>query len=850
RIFFKKYLIIFIFRQYLIAQHVHSCLELEKSLKSGQNSTSYIQYAYELWNSIVFLSNTIMNKARDRLINLSDVQSSTAITDSICCLYILQNTDLKTLFQDYISTRTNSICQILDSDKFEPNINLRDRIVKCLDFLVSTVNSFYSVFSANNEDQSFDGIINDSTFILEALKDDGVVINKIPAYLKQIYFEKKQNIQKFDLDYLKTNCGQWLDNCVQELRTKLQKVFKYVSNLKSLVLIRDSVLDFETNLLNKQHLSETNSGPNWDSLCQLLFDKNISIWNDLISSFYYDQSKLIIDSSFQSTHDNLIYNLQQCLNDEKLSAESDINSLLWSSEESENVAKSRAQIDFFSSHSLKLQRNGKNLNERLIYSSTPIIKKLCSSLEEDVNKILSDIEISTSGSYVMSTESNVTILTNDFKRFNEYLQDNLDHFSDNVLSSLVKLIDELSESKSEQHIKKILLVCRLAHALPHNCPHLKICFNNLNQQLIQQRQQIMISSRQNVETSTSALLSALNKRKQALLENKVTKDENWTKLLGKLNEVLKKGLGIWIDNLCSSLKDNLWKRLSQNENVLLVNDLVTWDEIEIEDEVCLNQPEENSSVTRIQSSESKSKLSVPLVCSSVIQNLLHSLSQQIAKDLPYTMIDANLILKDLILNVINFVLEVYNNLLTLSQTVDKKRIKITQNQSLQMLFDIKFLHTLFDLKPSNYLNSTNESADRVETFNKIQQDFKEICSRVESLIDPFDYDICVPFLQSNISKAISRYAFLFGILNTNERHLRTMSNLQSKVSSSNEKYNLIVLSSNQHRFELLPIASQQAQQAQAKSKTIAKLKNQPGESKPTIAKQENVSNSLFGIKWF
>lgn len=199
--------------------------------------------------------------------------------------------------------------------------------------------------------------------------------------------------------------------------------------------------------------------------------------------------------------------------------------MLWSSEESESVAKSRAQIDFFSSHSLKLQRNGKNLNERLIYSSTPIIKKLCSSLEEDVNKILSDIEISTSGSYVMSTESNVTILTNDFKRFNEYLQDNLDHFSDNVLSSLVKLIDELSESKSEQHIKKILLVCRLAHALPHNCPHLKICFNNLNQQLIQQRQQIMISSRQNVETSTSALLSALNKRKQALLENKVRSEK-------------------------------------------------------------------------------------------------------------------------------------------------------------------------------------------------------------------------------------------------------------------------------------------------------------------------------------
>lgn len=181
------------------------------------------------------------------------------------------------------------------------------------------------------------------------------------------------------------------------------------------------------------------------------------------------------------------------------------------------------------------------------------------ALEDDVNKILNDIEISTSGSHAMSTEATVAILTNDFKRFNEYLQDNLDQFTENLFESLLKMINEINESESEKRIKKILFICRLAHALPHNCSHLKICFNNLNQQLIQQRQQILLSSKQNAESSTSALLSALNKRKQALLENKVnflinyfidtignffkvTKDENWTKLLKKLYEIQQKGL--------------------------------------------------------------------------------------------------------------------------------------------------------------------------------------------------------------------------------------------------------------------------------------------------------------------
>lgn len=193
-----------------------------------------------------------------------------------------------------------------------------------------------------------------------------------------------------------------------------------------------------------------------------------------------------------------------------------------------------------------------------------------------------------------------------------------------------------------------------------------------------------------------------------------------------------------------------------------------WDEIEIEDEVNLNQPEDSSSETKVQNQESKSKLSVPLVCSSLIQNLLHSLIQQVTKDLPYTMIDANLVLKDLILSVFGFVLEVYRNLLTLNQSTDKKHIKITQNQSLQILFDIKFLHSLFDMKSANYLNSPNDSNDRAELFNRIQQDFNDVCSGFESLIDPFDYDICVPFLQSNISKATSRYAVIFFLIKNNE----------------------------------------------------------------------------------
>jgi hypothetical protein len=118
---------------------------------------------------------------------------------------------------------------------------------------------------------------------------------------------------------------------------------------------------------------------------------------------------------------------------------------------------------------------------------------------------------------------------------------------------------------------------------------------------------------------------------------------------------------------------------------------------------------------------------------------------------------------------------------------------------MQMLFDLKFLYILFDLK----VNLINKQ--------QIQDDYKNVCSQLESFIDPFDYDICLPFIQSNINKSIARTSTLYGILNLNERLFRSSTN-NTNITTANDKYNLLVLSTNQHRFELLPLANQQAQQ--------------------------------------
>jgi hypothetical protein len=204
----------------------------------------------------------------------------------------------------------------------------------------------------------------------------------------------------------------------------------------------------------------------------------------------------------------------------------------------------------------------------------------------------------------------------------------------------------------------------------------------------------------------------------------------------------------------------------------------------------------------------------------------------------------------LVLSIFDLILNAYKVLLEKQDAVSENssnRIKLTQNQSLQLLFDLKFLFSLFDLKSINFVSSSNEDTNLSKLFTKVFDEYKNVCSELESIIDPFDYDISSPFIQSNITKSISRsvvnfilfllpyhnllsYLFLvyyekalYGIISVNDKQLKNTAATNS--TSANEKFNLLVLSNNQQRFELLPLASQQSQDQQAKLQQM-QYKNQ------------------------
>lgn len=181
-------------------------------------------------------------------------------------------------------------------------------------------------------------------------------------------------------------------------------------------------------------------------------------------------------------------------------------------------------IDFIANQSNKTFETKNALGQHTI---TPVIQKLCKQLDENMLRLLNDIEFTTN----LSLNNNsipvnqiAEIINEDFKCFNEYLQANLQIFSDNLYKSLTYLINNLkSDENNDLNIKKILLICRFASALSNFCPNLKMCFSNLNQQYMAQRQ---------LNSKTGSLNDLFSPQLNNLLKKKILSDQ---KVLIKLN---------------------------------------------------------------------------------------------------------------------------------------------------------------------------------------------------------------------------------------------------------------------------------------------------------------------------
>ena len=226
------------------------------------------------------------------------------------------------------------------------------------------------------------------------------------------------------------------------------------------------------------------------------------------------------------------------------SPDTDINSYLWSLDQINSITTGessigdtnkqisrKSEIDFFSNQLNKFSKSQSSKNTTTKHHSiTPSIQNLCKNLDDDLSKLLNDIEFSTS-----TDSSGVKIssekLNDDLKNFNEYFQSNLELFCDNLCKSIRDLVENLrgNSIKSNCDMQKILLLCRFAHALPNNSFYIKTCFSNFSNQQIKSKQPLPENSP----------LTNILKKKQMLNEQKVCLTVIFHVIFLKLFQILK-----------------------------------------------------------------------------------------------------------------------------------------------------------------------------------------------------------------------------------------------------------------------------------------------------------------------
>lgn len=139
----------------------------------------------------------------------------------------------------------------------------------------------------------------------------------------------------------------------------------------------------------------------------------------------------------------------------------------------------------------------------------------------------------------------------------------------------------------------------------------------------------------------------------------------------------------------------------------------------------------------------------------------------------------------------DLVLHQYQNLIHTAQDKDCP-FPLTQNRSLQLLFDLRYLTATLGTRLEDGRGFRSHQDPRVQ----------QVCDSLESYIDPFDLDVFMPPFNSNLNRLSQRSSVLLGLLTGTEKQFVSRGN----NVGSQEPYNILPLASTQIRFGLLPLS--------------------------------------------
>ncbi|OPL21106.1 hypothetical protein AM593_10524, partial [Mytilus galloprovincialis] len=262
---------------------------------------------------------------------------------------------------------------------------------------------------------------------------------------------------------------------------------------------------------------------------------------------------------------------------------------------------------------------------------------------------------------------------------------------------------------------------------------------------------------------------------------------------------------IWVDHLSDVVLKEFRGGLVTDQNCHIVTNCTRWDEVDIQEET-----EDGKKI--------KSKISVPMQPSWYVQGLVFTLCQEINR------VGGHAVTRSILQKLVNKVSdEMKDNYLEIIHNSKNPKTKgyvpLPQQRALQLLFDVRFVLSIFPRKEDSKENKL------------YQQRMHQIIEGLEEKIDPFDLDVFTPYIQSHLLKQAQRSAgpaegllpvweflaalkthwwpsavVLYGLVTNIDR--LSMYGGGRTTSSQQEQHNVLPLTVCQNRFTLLPLSTQ------------------------------------------
>ncbi|XP_073244201.1 conserved oligomeric Golgi complex subunit 1-like isoform X2 [Porites lutea] len=796
---------------YLFSHHIVSILHIDTGDSSAPKLLSSFPILPKQWSAISHFKDSILQGSRALLKDAT--QTDEMLAESLCSILLLEESSPRQVFTEFFLARKTALQEIFHPCQHATSI--KSQVCEVVRVIRNSLYQIHSLFYCDNEDEETElkdnpalvfktlayvikreASANSDEEVLEALFGPDFDLVTSARFLPKTVLGYRPHLRAFPSVISKQNihhnCAEWLSMCKKDVTTGVNSLLKYIGTLKGLASIRDAVWDLLKEA--EKAVGSDDQDLDWSTLCNRVLGRDVSIWAEFLQPLFLNRAKVILKGLFDATVTsckNLITKAQSDISDCNVT----VPSVLWERDIAVYVwHESPNDVPRTDSAVLNEQDSGLTLKAR---ACTPVVQRFCKAVDDKLAATLEDTQYFIMASQQnkdtrlskrtsMSRVSDLSFLSgnktviNDLEPFDrfgdsQHIQSFLQETCFSAFNHLLQFIDEVISSHKERMlsgsddvlakksqssfdticIDRVLLVGRLCHSFTEQCPHIKLVMDG---------------------GKTESKLTATPRKSSSSLRKKEEqkKSNKMLELASLLSERYFAAYRLWIEWISALFLSSLEATLIHGGKSSSLLSMTNWEEIKIEEET-----EEGKKVESI--------IRVPAQVSSHVTSLLFSLCQELNRTGAHAL-DRKL-LQELVTCLSRGVLLRHEKL------VNEHKCTLTQNQALQVMFDLKFMTSIL---------AGRGEGEGSEFTNRLEK----VLDALESCVDPFDLDVFSPYIATNLNKQLQRCGVLFGVLASLDKHATHSFGVTHRPSSgSHDQHNVMPLAPNPPRFTLLPLTS-------------------------------------------